>query len=98
MLEVKAVEALYGEAHVLHGASLQVRDREVVALLGPGIGVKSGEHAGYAGLVDLKNGDLVWLNADGAMGGDVRNDEGASKRVRELLEDFPGSAKPAAKP
>lgn len=61
-----------------------------------GVAVKSGEHAGYAGLVDLKTGDLLWLNADGAMGGDVRTAEGAAKRVAQLLEEFPGSAKPAA--
>lgn len=65
---------------------------QVVAALGPGIAVKSGEHAGYAGLVDLKTGDLVWLNADAAMGGDVRQADGAQKRVGQLLEEFPGSA------
>jgi hypothetical protein len=54
--------------------------------------VKSGEHKGFAGLVDLRTGDLVWLNADLAMGGDVRTPEGAQKRVAQLLEDFPGSA------
>lgn len=64
---------------------------QAVALLGPGIAVKSGEHAGYAGLVDLKTGDILWLNADGAMGGDVRTAEGADKRVGQLLEGFPGS-------
>ena len=64
---------------------------QIVAALGPGVGVKSGEHAGYAGLVDLKTGDLLWLNADGAMGGDVRDSEGAEKRVGQLLEEFPGS-------
>jgi hypothetical protein len=64
---------------------------QVVALLGPGIAVKSGEHRGFAGLVDLKTGDLLWLNADGAMGGDVRDQEGSQKRVRQLLEEFPGS-------
>lgn len=64
---------------------------QVVALLGPGIAVQSGEHRGYAGLVDLKTGDLLWLNADGAMGGDVREVEGSEKRARQLLEDFPGS-------
>lgn len=69
---------------------------QVVALLGPGIAVKSGEHLGYAGLVDLKTGDLLWLNADGQMGGDVRETDGAEKRVSQLLEEFPGSvAKPA---
>lgn len=64
---------------------------QVVALLGPGIGVKSGEHRGYAGLVDLKTGDLLWLNADAQMGGDVRKEDGAQKRMRQLLEEFPGS-------
>lgn len=67
---------------------------QVVALLGPGIAVTSGEHAGYAGLVDLKTGDLLWLNADGAMGGDVRTPDGAEKRVSQLLEGFPGTMKP----
>lgn len=56
------------------------------------ISVKSGEHKGYAGLVDLKTGELVWLNADLAMGGDVRDAEGAEKRVAQLLEGFPGRA------
>lgn len=70
---------------------------QVVAILGAGVAVKSGEHVGYAGLVDLKTGDLLWLNADAQMGGDVREAEGSEKRVRQLLEDFPGSAiKPAS--
>lgn len=62
---------------------------QIVAALG-GIPVISGEHTGYAGLVDLKTGELVWLNADRQMGGDVRNAEGAHKRIRELLKGFPG--------
>jgi len=65
---------------------------QVLAALGPGIAVKSGEHKGYAGLVDLRTGELLWLNADGAMGGDVRESDGADKRVRQLLEEFPGSS------
>jgi hypothetical protein len=64
---------------------------QIVGLVA-GVGVTSGVHAGYAGLVDLKTGDLLWLNADFQMGGDVREAEGAHKRVRQLLEDFPGSA------
>lgn len=63
---------------------------QVVGMLA-GVGVTSGEHVGYAGLVDLKTGDLLWLNADAQMGGDVREPDGADKRVRQLLEDFPGS-------
>lgn len=54
-----------------------------------GVGVKSGVHYGYAGLVDLDTGELMWLNADEAMGGDVREADGMKKRVAQLLEDLP---------
>ena len=72
---------------------------QIVGLVA-GVGFTSGVHAGYAGLVDLRTGDLLWLNADFQMGGDVREADGAMKRVRQLLEDFPGStiAKEAAAP
>jgi len=63
---------------------------QVVGALIPGISMPSGVHKGSAGLVDLKTGDLVWLNADLEMGGDVRTEEGASKRVSQLFEGFPG--------
>lgn len=58
--------------------------------------VTAGVHKGFAGLVDLRTGELVWLNADMQMGGDVRESDGAQKRVRQLLEGFPG--KPAEAP
>ncbi|NIJ29197.1 hypothetical protein FHT00_001130 [Sphingomonas insulae] len=58
--------------------------------------VTAGVHKGFAGLVDVRTGELVWLNADLQMGGDVRDAEGAQKRVRQLLEGFPG--KPADAP
>ena len=51
--------------------------------------IPSGVHVGYAGLVDLRSGALLWINADVAMGGDVRDAAGAAKRVAQLLEDFP---------
>lgn len=65
---------------------------QIVGALG-GVGVTSGVHVGHAGLIDLRTGELVWLNADRQMGGDVRTPEGAAKRMRELLAGFPG--KPA---
>ncbi|MDO9367306.1 MAG: hypothetical protein Q7T68_01935 [Sphingopyxis sp.] len=68
---------------------------QVLAIGLVGAGVSSGRHVGYAGLVDLHSGDLVWLNADEQMGGDVRTEEGMQKRVGQLLEDFPG-LKPVA--
>ena len=48
-------------------------------------------HVGYAGLVDLRTGDVLWLNADPQMGGDVREADGMQKRVMQLLQGFPGS-------
>lgn len=61
-----------------------------------GVGITSGVHKGHAGLIDLKTGELIWLNADLAMGGDVRTPEGAVKRVQQLLEGFPGRPVAAA--
>jgi len=68
--------------------------RKAAQLVGAMFGayIKSGVHIGYAGLVDLKTGELVWINADMAMGGDVRDAEGATKRVAQLLEEFPTRA------
>ncbi len=63
---------------------------QVIAGLGLGVGVSSGVHTGYAGLVDLTTGSLVWINADAKMGGDVREEEGMRKRVSQLLEGMPG--------
>ena len=51
--------------------------------------VPAGVHVGYAGLVDLNSGDIVWFNTDLAMGGDPREPEGATKRVGQLMEGFP---------
>lgn len=68
---------------------------QVVAALAR-VPVQSGVHKGFAGLIDLRTGELVWLNADLQMGGDVRTPDGAQKRVAQLLEGFPG--KPAEPP
>ena len=72
--------------------ALQIFGLLMAAGTGFGGMVSSGVHAGYAGLVDLRTGDLVWLNADLKMGGDVRDPSGAAKRVSQLLEEFPGGA------
>lgn len=49
----------------------------------------AGIHSGHAGLVDLRTGDVVWFNTDGALGGDMRDADGAQERVRQLLAGFP---------
>lgn len=94
------VARLTGAADADYGLFIYTEDQygstgrkvlQAFAMLG-GVGVQSGVHSGYAGLVDLKTGELLWLNADGKMGGDVRTPEGAEKRMRQLLEEFPGSS------
>jgi hypothetical protein len=49
----------------------------------------SGYHVGYAALVELSTGNIVWYNSDSEMGGDVRDAAGADKRVAQLMEGFP---------
>ena len=65
--------------------------RKVLQVFGAlaGVGVSSGVHVGYAALVDLRTGNIVWINADRAMGGDVREADGAERRMEQLFEDFP---------
>ena len=66
--------------------------RKVAQLLMAGLFgsyIPAGVHIGYAGLVDLRTGDLVWFNTDLAMGGDPREPDGAAKRVAQLLNGFP---------
>jgi hypothetical protein len=55
-------------------------------------------HMGYAGLIDLKTGDLVWINVDVKIAGDVRTASGAALRVAQLLRDFPRRAALAVVP
>jgi hypothetical protein len=61
-----------------------------------GASVTSGVHMGFAALIDLKTGNLVWLNIDDRMGGDVRTPDGAQRRVAQLLEGLPIRTPPAA--
>ncbi|MXP42357.1 hypothetical protein GRI75_11975 [Altererythrobacter soli] len=100
--DLRKIEALKGYDYILlvrtkdaYGSTgrklLQAAGFLAAAFTGFGTVVSSGEHTGMAGLVDIETGDLVWLNADLAMGGDVRTAEGAEKRVGQLLEGFPGA-------
>lgn len=72
-----------------HYGSTGRKALQIFAALTVGAGVTSGRHSGFAALVDLKTGNILWINADFAMGGDVREPDGAEKRVAQLFEDFP---------
>lgn len=58
-----------------------------LALLGVGIG--GGAQVGYASLVDLSNGRVLWFNRLLRMSGDLREPDKATETLNTLLEQFP---------
>jgi len=86
--------ALFFFTHDAYGSA----GRKTAQIFGAmfGVSIVPGVHIGYAGLVDLKTGELVWFNADPQMGGDVRTSDGAVKRVGQLLDGLPGRVVPVA--
>ena len=54
MLHVDKLHAFYGKSHVLHGVNFQVRDGEIVALLGRNGSGRSTTVKAVMGLVDLQ--------------------------------------------
>ncbi len=66
MLEVADLHSFYGEAHVLHGASLTVQPREVVALLGRNGMGKTTLIRSIMGLTPplVREGAVRWKGAD----------------------------------
>jgi hypothetical protein len=49
-----------------------------------------GEQVGYASLVDLNTGRVVWFNELNRMRGDLRDEKAATETVEALLKGFPG--------
>jgi len=61
LLDVQALHAWYGAAHILHGVSLTVGRGEVVALMGRNGAGKSSTLKSIAGLVPRTQGDLQFM-------------------------------------
>ena len=61
MLEVRDLHVHYGQSHVLHGVSLDVREGEVVALLGRNGAGKSTTIRGILGLTPPSAGEVRFL-------------------------------------
>src|SRR6201998_4213657 len=60
MLEVKGPHAWYGEMHILHGADFEVREGEVVTLLGRNGAGKTTTLKSIMGLVPRREGSIVY--------------------------------------
>lgn len=54
-----------------------------------GVGVPMGSEHGFASLVDLKNGDIVWFNRVYGGQGELRDPDGAAKTVAQLFQNIP---------
>lgn len=63
-LEVRGLHVYYGESHVLHGVSLDVREGEVVALLGRNGAGKSTTVRGILGLTPPRAGEVRFEGRD----------------------------------
>lgn len=54
-----------------------------------GAATSVGSESGFASLVDLKTGDVVWFNVVSSGSGELRDKEGAASAVRTLFKDIP---------
>ncbi len=54
-----------------------------------GVGVSTGSESGFASLVDLRTGDIVWFNAVAIGGGELSSPTGAAAAVSRLFADIP---------
>ena len=65
------------------------RKATMIALALIGAISTGGEQVGYASLVDLNNGRVVWFNDVRRMAGDLRDEKTAMETVDTLLKGFP---------
>jgi hypothetical protein len=54
-----------------------------------GIGIPGGQQLGFASLVDLRTGDVVWFNRLASTVGDLRKEESAHTAIENLLSEIP---------
>jgi hypothetical protein len=60
-----------------------------------GVGVATGSEGGFASLVDLRTGDIVWFNVVSVGAGELRDPDGAAAAVDSLFRDMPTANQPA---
>lgn len=65
------------------------RKAAIVAMALLGVSIRGGIQAGYASLVDLKTGQILWFNRMVNASGDLREEDVAQKSVENLLDKFP---------
>lgn len=63
-----------------------------------GAGTSVGSEGGFASLVDLHSGDIVWFNVVNAGSGELRDENGAALAVDTLFRDIPTNRGPGTSP
>lgn len=61
----------------------------MVVLALAGIGIGGGIQQGYATLIDLNDGKIVWFNRLISTTGDLREAKAAESSIDSLLKNFP---------
>ena len=56
-----------------------------------GVGLPTGGELGFASLVDLESGDIVWFNRIATGPGELRNPDTAHVTVEQLFKDIPAN-------
>lgn len=74
---------------VRDGYASAERVATMIVLAVVGVGVGGGMQTGYASLVDLNTGQVVWFNRLQRGSGDLREAEKAAETVDTLLKQFP---------
>jgi len=64
LLQVKDLHAWYGESHILHGVDLEVREGEVVTLLGRNGAGKTTTLKSIMGMVARREGSILYKNSE----------------------------------
>lgn len=92
---VQAIRAKTGADYALftfmrdsYASSGRVATIMIAALFG--VGMTGGTQVGYASLVDLRDGRVVWFNQLLRARGDLRAADKARETLDALLDDFPG--------
>jgi len=92
--EVKALHDRYGSDYALFiwlrdSYTSAGRAAAIVVAAVLGVGIQGGTQQGFASLVDLRTGDVVWFNRMFRGTGDLRNGNAAVVTAEALLEKFP---------
>ncbi|MFY7915746.1 MAG: hypothetical protein ACOVPA_13900 [Rubrivivax sp.] len=92
-----AMQALKQQSGSQYGLFVWVRDsyasaERKMAMVGMailGIGLTGGSQVGYASLVDLGSGQVVWFNRLARASGDLRDAVSAAESIEALMTGFP---------